>query len=354
MRVLVVGSVREAQRADAIQAAAREIGKALGAQGHVVLVGTDDPIDIDPSVAAGVLEAGNAAARVEVHVPHGMAEPYAAKRPEALKVVRHQFPDWDVTNMEVLRRADAVVALAGRAGVVQAGVQGWTHGVPVIPVAEFGGGAKKLWDYGSSRRADFYRGALQDEEIDRLAAPWGTTLDAAFVVQMIERVAKAARLARTSPGMILGSLATLLAALVAWVLFLTFPYVFAPWLEGWSKALSLPLLFLSVSAAGFLGASMQTLRAIRAGGTVTPRVILLDTGLGVAAGVVVAMLYLLAQIAVAGEVKPIEEAKDYVRVTLIVSMASLFASLYLDAALARFDKIKGSVLTGKYSGKEAE
>jgi hypothetical protein len=145
--------------------------------------------------------------------------------------------------------------------------------------------------------------------------------------------------------------------MLAWVFFLTFPFLGASWIfeGGWNASRhSLPTLFFAVSAAGLLGAGMQTLRAIRRGDTVTNMVIVLDTALGVAAGIVTAMLYLLAEIAVSGTVNPALEDKDFVRVALIVSMASLFASLYLDAALARFDKIKGSVFTGKYGKNEAE
>jgi hypothetical protein len=258
--------------------------------------------------------------------------------------------------MEVVRSADAVLAIAGRASVVQAGVAGWMLGVPVIPVGSFQGGAMRLWEYGSSRRQDFYHGALLDFEIDQLAAPWGRGLDASKVILALEKVERAAKLARTPRLTLYGVLVTMIVALVAWVFFLTFPFVTAPrvFQNGWGKGDSLPILFLTVSASGLLGAAMQTLRTIRQGGIVTRLVILVDTALGVAAGVVTAMLYLLAQVAVAGTVNPALDPEDYVRVALIVSMASLFASLYLDAALARFDTIKGSVFTGKYGQSNAE
>lgn len=371
MKVLVVGSVRHIEeeakesskaeadskaKADAIRAAAREIGKVLATRGHVVQIGTSDPADVDPSVVEGVFSAGSGKGSVEVHVPHGLPEQYPDYAEPNLVRWPHQFPDWDVTNAEVVRDTDAVLAIGGRVGVLQAGISGWMLGVPVIPVAGFGGGAMTLWQYGSSRRQEFYHGALLDSEIDRLATTWGRAVDAEFVVNAIERVARAAKISRTPARMLFSVLGVMVLALAAWVCFLTFPFVTAPRVfeAGWDKKDSLVVLFLAVSAAGLLGATMQTLRAIRNGTAVTPRVSIVDTGLGVTAGVVMAMLYLLAQVAVSGTVNPDLEPQDFVRVALIVSMASLFASLYLDAALARFDKIKGSVFTGKHSASEPE
>lgn len=283
-----------------------------------------------------------------------MREPYPAHTEPNLSVVWHQFPDWDVTNAEVVRDVDAVLAISGRVGVLQTGISAWMLGIPVIPIAGFGGGAQKLWEYGSSRRNDFYHGALRDAEIDRLAAPWGKALGAEVVVEALEKVARAAKIARTPSRMLFSVLGVMILALVAWVACLTFPFVAAPRLlaDGWQPSDSLVFLFLTVSAAGFLGATMQTLRAIRNGNAVTSRAILVDTGLGVTAGIVMAMLYLLAQIAISGQINPDLAKEDFVRVALIVSMASLFASLYLDAALARFDKIKGSVFAGKYRESE--
>jgi hypothetical protein len=359
MRVIVVGSVRgnedDPAKADAIRAAANEVGKELAARGHVVLVGTDNADDVDPSVVAGALSA-NDKAHIEVHAPQGMLEPFKGNTSPNLRVVPHPFPDWDVTNMEVIREADGVIAIAGRAGVVLSGISGWMLGVSVIPVGFFGGGAMTLWQYASSRRQACYHGALRDAEIDQLAAPWGKTLSAATVVETFEKVVRAAKWARTSVRLLVVELLVLFLAMLAWVFFLTFPFLGSVWLfGGWNESrLSLPMLFLAVSAAGLLGAGMQTLRAIRRGDTVTSMVIILDTALGVAAGIVTAMLYLLAEIGVSGTVQPALPAQDFVRVALIVSMASLFASLYLDAALARFDKIKGSVFSGKYGKAEAD
>jgi len=98
---------------------------------------------------------------------------------------------------------------------------------------------------------------------------------------------------------------------------------------------------------------MQTLRNIRGGATVTGRRIFIDTALGITAGVVSAMLYLLAQVGINGAVTVAISETDYIRVALIVSMASLFAALYLDAAFARFDKVRDSVIKSNFKEPES-
>ena len=51
MRVLVMGSSRDIEQLkDKIDKAGRELGKELAERGHTILVGSDDPIDVDPSV----------------------------------------------------------------------------------------------------------------------------------------------------------------------------------------------------------------------------------------------------------------------------------------------------------------
>ena len=95
---------------------------------------------------------------------------------------------------------------------------------------------------------------------------------------------------------------------------------------------------------------MQTLRRVRHGRRLEAFRSLIDVVLGAAAGLVTAMLFLIAQVVVQGEVAFEWTTQDYSRVVLLSSMASLFASLYLDNALSRFDTVKDSVMTGTYEG----
>ena len=59
MRVLVSGSLRDVpeERKESVRKAAQELGGALAAAGHTVLIGTDSKEDVDPFVAEGVFSA---------------------------------------------------------------------------------------------------------------------------------------------------------------------------------------------------------------------------------------------------------------------------------------------------------
>jgi len=350
MKVLVVGSCRfNKEKKVEIDHAGREIGRVLAERGYTILVGADDPNDVDPSVVAGAIENSKNKAEIQVNVPHGQPIPFpeeAKNQGINLEIVWHQFPDWDVTVQEVIKNIDAVIAIGGRVGVIQAGISAWMMGVPVIPIGSLGGGGFTLWQYGSSRRAEFYHRGLDDVEIDKLASPWDDSMSAEDVVNMLEKVIKASNLAKTPRQLLFTALAITVISLLAWIFLLTFPSTFG---DGKTTG-NLLFMFGTVSASGLLGATIQTLRSIRSGAVVTGKRIIIDTVLGVAAGVISAILYLLAQVAVSGSVTFTMEHDDYIRVTLIVSMISLFASQYLDAALARFDKLKDSVIKGQFDG----
>jgi hypothetical protein len=374
MRVLVVGSHRDVQNDEAktlLHDAGRAIGARLAERGHSVLVGSDDREDIDPDVVHGALSV-KSPTTIEVHRMQGSPECYPTES-QAGKVRNrpHRYKDWDVTVLEVLRNdADAVIALGGRIGVVQTGVAGWMLGRAVLPIAAFGGGAQVVWQYGSGERTGFYFGALKDEEIDRLMSSWdgaGKGTSAEFVVEALERVDKRARQARNPKTLFLVVSALVLFTLVFWVGLLAAPLVGV--LDATVRACvgadSVPspavmagarflLLLTSVCAAGALGALMQTLRGMREDRPATWQRIVIDLVLGISAGFLSAALYLIAQIAITGKLELPQTDTDYVRGALIVGLAALFSSLYLDAALARFDSLRESVMAGTYGTSAAK
>jgi hypothetical protein len=364
MRILVVGSLRhksdQALR-DRINSAAFEIGKCLAESGHTILVGSDDPEDVDPEVVNGAISTGSSI-EVEVHLMEGATECYKGLA-DSLKIRNkpHRYRDWDVTVHEVLRReADAVIAIAGRVGVVQSGMTGWMLGRPVLPIAAFGGGARAIWGYGSGERAEFYFGALTDQEIDSLMT-WSSD-SPKFAVKAIERIANAARRAKTPKSVFAVVSGLVLLALMVWVVLLAapvlnvvprlFPGVLPPHIYELPDGVLFAFLLISVCVAGALGALMQTLRGIREDRPATYTRIIVDVVLGVAAGLLTASLYLIAQVALNGSLVLPESNLAYTRLALIVGLAALFSSLYLDAALARFDVVRDSVMAGKFGTEE--
>jgi hypothetical protein len=352
MKVLVSGSIRgiDPGLRERVIAAAGELGTRLAAAGHTLIVGSENPDDVDPHVVAGFLSNQNKA-KVEVHLVKSAAPCYVGN--DAVKCLWHRYDDWDVTVLEVVRgHADSVVVIGGAKGVIQAGIAGWMLGRAIVPIAGFGGGASVVWGYGSSDRRRFYFDALTDEEIDQLNGPW-TTSTAATVVEQLSRCAEYAKRAVVPFRVRLGVSVAVLVTLMLWVLLLAAP------LLGWprdatdgSGGIRFLLLLGSVCSAGAFGALVQTMRGIRAGQATAPPSVFTDAILGVAAGFLMAALYMLAQIAINGTLDPPKDAANYARVTLIVSMCSVFASLYLDAAFSRFDEVKESVMTGQYGKRD--
>ncbi len=361
MRVLVVGSVRCTQDPkvqQAIRQAGHELGKSLAERGHTILVGSEAPEDVDPDVVAGAAASGRPA-QVEVHLTQGAAECYS-QGPIVVTNRRHRYSDWDITVLEVLRNdADAVIAIGGRVGVVQTGITAWMLGRPVLPIASFDGGARTVWGYGSGERNGFYFGALTDAQVDSLTNSWsggGNAPTATAAIDALELLAKAAARAKTPKLVFVAvSLATLIT-LMLWVGLLSLPLLGK---LGWlfqcpscnDEALAGPrfvLFLISVCAAGALGSLMQTLRGVRDDRPTTLQHVVINGVLGVAAGFLTAALYLIAQIAITGTLVLPAKDVDYARIALVCGLGSLFSSLYLDAALARFDQLKDSVISGKY------
>lgn len=347
MKVLVVGSDRaNPDDHEALKVAGREIGAELASRGHSIVVGADDLHDIDPYVVEGAL-GKRATCPIEVHVPRGTEPPpygqHERVRSEQVEVVYHQFENWDVTVMEMIDRVGAVVAVGGRAGVIQVGLAAWKMGTPVIAVGSFEGGGRRVWEYASSSRGSFYRGALEDAAIDKLSAPWSSKDSAKSVVDALEAVGRRIGIASTPKWLTATTLVATLAAIVGWVFSLTYPTT----LDTPDYVLSL---FGCIGLAGLLGGAMQSLRRLRDGHRLEGVRPVIDVVLGLAAGIVTAMLFLVGKLVTEGEIGFPTEEKDFLRLALIGSVASLFAALYLDSALARFDAVKESVLRGKYEG----
>jgi len=364
MKILVSGSFRDvdSKMHAPLRDAARELGKALALAGHTLLVGSENQDDVDPFVVEG-FQSVDKAPSVEVHLQKGAAGCYAGNA--KVRNIWHRYENWDVTVLEVVRyNAESVIVMAGRAGVVQAGIAGWMLGRPTIAFGGFNGGARTVWEYGSSDRRRFYFDALSDAEIDQLGSPW-LAETAATIVDHLGRVADYSRRAAVPAELRLLLGLAILGALAVWVMTLALPLL--GWIPafqsapatGASQALDsnngvrLLMLLGSVCAAGAFGALVQSMRSIREGAAITGQKVAVDAVLGVAAGFLTAALYMLAQITITGKLELPSTTADYSRVALIVSMAAVFASLYLDAAFSRFDLFKDSVMSGTY-GKKPE
>ncbi|HAA10622.1 MAG TPA: hypothetical protein DCE41_02565 [Cytophagales bacterium] len=356
------------QQAEPLRKAGYELGTVLAKRGHTIVVMGDHDDDIDPYLVKGFIGGRKQLPDpVKVSVPkHDRKPPYTADEFKGLvKVVPHASEDWDITILDTVYEVDAVIAIGGRSGVIQTGLFALNSGKTLVPVGSFKGGGGKLWEISSGRRESFYQQTLNDEEINDLNAVWYHNAErqggdnqrkssAELVVQYLEKVYEAKQRAKTT-GKTLGKLfRTVIGALAIWIVGLVIPTIqFGEPLKTIVDESSFLIMLLTLIAAGALGASLNSIRALRDRQPLDSRQISFDLLLGLVAGVVAALFYLFVQASTNGkiEVKFAEET-DYVRVTLIGSLVALFSGLYLDATLSRFDTIKDSFLPGRQQDEE--
>ncbi|MCE2966058.1 MAG: hypothetical protein ACK55O_15140 [Phycisphaerales bacterium] len=302
--------------------------------------------------------------RVELHFP--------ANAPDTLRqlelrnewVTGKSYPitvDPDAINLKALESCDAVVLIGGSVGTKSVGLAASLMSKVIVPVGCFGGAAEAVWSYGSSHRREFFYD-LDDDLVDELYSTWKGESDANNVINVTLRLRAAMIRSKTPPGLIYGVVLVMLAAMVTWVACLTGPSIVQSQISGVAAgarpaatpstetlpgAWAIPLLIATATLTGIIGACVQTLRLMRRGKTTTPRSLLVDTSLGFIVGVFSAVVYLVAEIGVKGALDPVKGSSDYLRVALMISLIAFFAGAYLDAALARFDGLRESVLRGK-------
>lgn len=349
MRVFVIGSSHY-KEADAplLFTFAAEIGAELAHRNHTVLVGSVDESTVDYHVVKGMIDSGADKNTVEIHRPanHQGADD-EAKLTNAANVrfvtPFHASLDWHIVHTEAITTADAVLLLGGRPSTASAGVTAKLLGKAVIPVACFGGGAREVWTYSSSRREEFYSGALNDEQIDCLASST-PLLTAQQVVSDLESVYKA-RSRSSTPTWLLGVVIVLMSIAIAGIFIILFRTEYS---TDRRPAWQLLSMFLGAFFGGFLGTTMRSLWRWRDGEKLTEARVVVDAMLGIAAGVVSAVLYLVTKVVVVG-------APTYhdnpTRVTLMMMLLGIFAAFYLETAFKRFDSLQNTLLAAKAEQK---
>jgi hypothetical protein len=359
MRVFVMGSNHfQDPASDELFEAASQVGLELIRKGHTILIGTDKHSTVDYHIFKGAKEHTGKTSNIEIHRPDDGPVPFAEefKIPESdITFTRYPPLGWKVTHMEVLDNADALLIMGSSEAVVISAVAGSKLGKPVIAVGSFGGGAKTIWSYASGRRENFYHGGLTNIDIDKLAEPWRGKASAEHVVSSLEKVQDAVQrtkklLARraTPPPILLTLLLLMFAGMGSWVLALARGQGLS--IFGYHTGF-IGMIFIVVCFAGLWGSTLKSVLDLRNGQKVTAQDVLLDIVSGLGAGVISVILYLVLELAVTGKVSNAQEADDFVRVALLVSLVAVFASMYIDTALARFESVRTSVLAGDFGKK---
>jgi hypothetical protein len=363
MKIFIIGSNHYDEAKDdkavsqSLFEAATQIGNELTKRTHTIFIGSESPNTVDPYIFNGAKESSSKLSNIEIHRPDDGEIPFADdfKSPDCAMGMRHHASlNWDVVHMETMKEADAILIIGGGNRSIRTCVAANMLGKTVIPVASFGGGAKAVWSYASSKREQFYYGGLSDSEIDELTWPWRSDRSAGHIVNSLEKVHEAIEQAnrvlarRSIPRSVLSSaLGLMLTGVIGWIYFLA---------NGQNVAIlnrvAIGPIFAVVCFAGFMGSAMKSLWELRNGRKLTLSDISGDVALGLGAGVISSILYLVVQLAVTGDISKALEPKDYMRIALLVSLVAVFAAMYLDTAFSRFESVRESVFSGDIGNRK--
>lgn len=294
-RIAVVGSVDSSRdyqpplsATDQVRGACHELGRELALAGYDLVVFADDEHYVETLVARGYAAASAPEAQIIAHPPRH--QDYAPDLPEGSRVrvttIRDTGAEWEVPYYRTLFEVDGIVLAGGGRSTRVTGVVALAQGVPVVPLAVFGGAARQVWVYldGSGEHVD-------REDVRALGESWspGSARRMTEVLRrQMERRAERRRreerarrwgLWRESAGLV-GAILLLLSALASIVL------AGGP---GPTDALSLTLLLAGPMCAAVSGALIRdsfgrTPSALRA------------CARGLGAGAVSVLLYVAAQL----------------------------------------------------------
>lgn len=104
---------------------------------------------------------------------------------------------------------------------------------------------------------------------------------------------------------------------------------------------------------GLFGGAMRCMWSMREGMRVTGRLVFLTCILGTAAGILSSLVLMLTEFSLTGQMAAIgnearlaQDSQHDLRMSLIVVVGAIFSGLYIDAAFARFDSLKGRFAAG--------
>jgi hypothetical protein len=129
--------------------ASEQLGRELAAAGCRIVVYSGDPTFIEAHVVRGYVGSGKAVeGSIEVRFPDGSQ---AAEFPEyqthraAFRFQPDTSKDWEVSFYRSLVGVDGVLLLGGGRSSLISGLVALGNGLPVAAVATFGGNARKVW-----------------------------------------------------------------------------------------------------------------------------------------------------------------------------------------------------------------
>ncbi|MET7964007.1 hypothetical protein [Micromonospora zamorensis] len=195
--IALVGNVNPARASElslidpeAAESACREIGRALAEAGCDLIMFSARHGYAEPAIAEGYAQAcrPNAPGRIVLRSLRHRASEFTV--PDNGAVILDVEPDssdmWEISFYRSILNADGVVLIGGGRTTKIAGIIGVASGIPIAPVAAFGGEAAHVWGELDKSRND----VLQDE-LAKFGGPWRSNsaqnVAASLLGQMLRR-----------------------------------------------------------------------------------------------------------------------------------------------------------------------
>lgn len=334
--IAIVGNVTTSPDAPA---AAEALGRELAKAGLRILVYSSGADYLEGYVVRGYVASGTATPRsIQVRYPlHGQkpAFPEQQTHGEVFDWRPDHSQDWEMSFYQSLNEVDGILLMGGGESTMIAGLVALGHGIAMLPLADFGGKAAKVWE-----ALQPGRDLPSADDVSMMARPgWADDQAAECVTALRDQIARKAELAKQRRiEERRKEISVTLHAFVAMLLFLlAVVSVFVAW--GWqiSQIAAIGMLFMSPLLAGVAGSTVRLVFDVRQGSApLTSQSAVTTAALGLIAGGVAGMLFITAQVttapATAGQIVSTEQARRLVPFGVLIGFV---AGLTLDAVFRK-------------------
>ncbi len=289
------------KHADLIPKAAEELGRALADAGFGIIVYSAGPQFIEGDVVRGYVESGHATAEsIQIRYPQGVANTdqqfYKADTNDQLfKPLPDNYGYWQVSFYMSLQEAQGILLMGGAESAFITGLVAKINNIPCLALATFGGSAESVWGVAlgglatAEHRALMARGTWGADSAKRLVSALSEECRARAVEETNRRLAKEMTSRKLRQRAWLAGVAFLGAAA------LTGLGMFGKFTHVWPFALAF---FGTPVLAGLCGGIARLVSDdYRGEAPPTENAAVQGAVLGMIAGVVSAILFVLAQIA---------------------------------------------------------
>lgn len=201
LRIAVVGSLDATRTYDPplrdaalTGKACEQLGSELGIQGCDLVVYSSDPGFVEAEVVRGYVASGKAGrGSIQIRSQPGKSDinfTEAAQAPDVFDLHGDPSADWEVSYYRSLADVQGIVLIGGGRSTFVTGLVALSFGIPIIPIAAFGGSAQKVWGELGRRPND-----ATGDEVVALGEQWRDQSAKKFVTCLVEQVGRrAARL----------------------------------------------------------------------------------------------------------------------------------------------------------------